>query len=246
MPLTGLDAHNKMSDSPKKKRKLVKHGPERTELTDIEQKFISEILRDDANRPTTLSAAMRNACPEKRKWTSKALTNDASRVYNRDIVKDAIERKRAAIERERRRSTRVTKAFIENRLVEEATNADRPADRIAALRALASMQPEELPEDPTKDAASKEDLVNRLEDILQEKLGSAIDVTPELDVSAIEATSATKSSTSMSTADLTDLTDDDEEDDDDDGVIDVEVVTPAEPEPEPDLDPVTKDSEPAF
>lgn len=166
-----------MADEPRKK---YAHKT-RTKLTVIEASYVEQLTRVDTEKPRSLSDAYAIANPRAAKWKRQTLTNEASKIFNRPIVQKAIDEVKRKLEIERRRSVRSTKTSIENALWKEVDDADRSSDRIAALRTLASMVPDDLPEEAVVNAQSREELINRLEGVLERDLGNAIDVTPEAD-----------------------------------------------------------------
>ena len=148
-------------------------------LTSNERAFVVELTRTDENRPRTRLEAFSRAYPGNTgKRTSKSV--DASRVYARKHVQDAIAAVESRIEAERRRASRGNAQAIQTKLWGVVENATRDADVIAACKVLVTLLPKgAIDADPSKDSAhSKDELVERLKELLDDNLPDVLDVTP--------------------------------------------------------------------
>jgi hypothetical protein len=150
-------------------------------LTDSERCFVEEVTRLDDDRPKTSTEAYRRAYNPKGNTTT--VYNDASRVYNRPHIQEAIATIEAKIEADRRRSSRGTLQMMQQKLwgiAEDPLASHR--DQISAIKGLRDMMPKDITEDSVNadSAASKEELVKRLRIVLAD-VPDAIDVTPDLD-----------------------------------------------------------------
>ncbi len=156
---------------------------EHKKLTSNEREFVTEITRTDANRPRTAGDAYRTAYAAN--GTRRTITVSASEIMRKPHIIAAIENIRMDLEADRRRKSLGQQQAIQTALWNEVhANDGRPADRISALGKLIMLLPKDPEEDsPLKDsAASKADLISRVEAILSEHIRDAIDVTAESDV----------------------------------------------------------------
>lgn len=156
---------------------------EHKKLTPNERTFVIEITRTDANRPRTAGDAYRTAYAAN--GNRRTITVDASKIMAKTHVAAAIENIRMDLEADRRRKSLGQQQAIQTALWNEVNAADgRPADRISALGKLITLLPKDPEEySPLKDsAASKAELISRVEAILSEHIKDAIDITAESDV----------------------------------------------------------------
>ena len=147
-------------------------------LTVKETAFVKEITRTDADKPTSIAAAYRRAYEPKGNATTSR--TEASKMYKRPHIQNAIARVNSKLELERERKRKSSASAIEAALWREAQGADHSRDRISALKALSSLVAPKGAGDPAlaSSAASKEEIIDRIKMILASTLGEPVNVTP--------------------------------------------------------------------
>ena len=166
---------NKPNDKPKNKPKEVRG--ERA-LSPLDIAFINEVTRIDINRPTSYREALIRI-KDVSKWKSRSVNNEASRIARKPKVIAAIAKIRAQREKDRRRTFKSTASAIEARLWVEAKDADKASDRINALKILYSMLPPPTEEEAADSLKSKEELIERIEEVFERAVGKPVDITAQ-------------------------------------------------------------------
>tara|TARA_R110002020_G_scaffold37165_2_gene112247 strand:+ start:1981 stop:2619 length:639 start_codon:yes stop_codon:yes gene_type:complete len=193
------------------------------ELTPKELAFIAQITRTDEGRPSSFrEALMRVSDTSNQK--NQTINNEASRIARRPIVRAEIERINASRERDRVRTAKSSAAAIESALWREVKDGERSADRISALRTLASMLPDTPEKEEDTSLLKKEEIISRIEGIFKEAVGEPIEI--EAVVSKAES-EVVPIDTSFRSFDYDSSSDEPE-------VLEVKAVPEPEPDPEPD------------
>ena len=150
-------------------------------LTISERLFVEEMTRLDDDRPRSANEAYRTAY--KPQGNPRTVQKDANTVFNRPHVQKAIALIESKIEADRRRHSRGALTRMTNKLwdIADDPNASH-RDQISAIKGLRDMLPKDIIEDsPNLDsAASKEELVSRLQAVLSD-IPDAIEVGPVFD-----------------------------------------------------------------
>jgi hypothetical protein len=212
---------SKPDDKTKRKYKPTGRAPG---VTIIEQSFVDQLTREDADRPRSITQAFRQSLA-KAGGAPITVMAEASRMHRRPQVKEAIRIAHERLDANRLRERRSARATIENALWEEYHKAKAPRDRLAALKTLAQMAPsQDVPVDPTKDpdtALGKESILRRIEGIMSKAGGDPLDITP-IDSNTDDDN---EEASSIELASPEDINDDSLP-----AVIDVEVVTQSDSE----------------
>lgn len=153
------------SDTHQEGERMAKHN--RTELTPNERSFVVELLRVDDGKPSGPGEAYERAFgPVKSRSVASSL---ASRVLGRDCVRNYLDKEKRLRELEARRNARNARGWIERSLRDIAETADRPSDRVSALRELRQLIPEGDADD--LDTLSRAAVVERIRTLLASQLG---------------------------------------------------------------------------
>ena len=147
-------------------------------LTVKEKRFVEEITRTDSDKPSSISEAYRRAYEPKGNMTTSR--TEASKVFKRPHIQNAIAKVNSKQELERERKRKSSASAIEAALWREAQGADHSRDRISALKALSSLVAPKGASDPAlaSSAASNEEIIDRIKMILASTLGEPVNVTP--------------------------------------------------------------------
>jgi len=153
-------------------------------LTLSEKNFLFELTRTDSLRPKSNVEAYCRIY--KTNQSRKTDIHECSRALGRPHMVKALADIESKIEQDRRRASRGNMQAIQTALWEEARDADKAADRISALRTLASLLPKNAIDESTlSSASSKSALIDRLNTILS-SVDDTIDVSPEIQAESVD------------------------------------------------------------
>jgi hypothetical protein len=149
---------------------------EHRELTMKEKAFVREVTRIDADRPSTASEAYRRSYDTQ--GSNRTVSVEASKLMAKPHIRAAVEIEEARIEADRRRSSRGSAAAIQRALWEEYSVAEKSSDRINALKVLKDMLPKNAGNELEDNVSSKQELVTRLMEIMEDVADGAVEVIP--------------------------------------------------------------------